>query len=103
MPTRNSQLVNHDGSRHRSIRPLDRLVDLHHGQLLEDDANDVLDPENVSMFGLGGHDHRGRPVAAGQPGALSECRGPADVVDDILAEVPHRAIIGLCIAISPPR
>ena len=43
---------------------------LEHGDRLEDEVGNVLRAVDVADLGIGGHDHAGRSIGAGQPGAI---------------------------------
>jgi hypothetical protein len=68
--------------------------------LLEDQLGDVLGPVDLTGAGVGGHDHARRPIPARQPGAVGVGYHPVLVVDDVLAEVPDRPVIGLGIRVQ---
>ena len=83
------------GTVHGLVDPLDR-------HLLEGDPGDVLGTVHVADLGVGGHDHLGGAIPSGEPGA----RGAVDealrvaVVVHVLAEVPHRPVVGLGVVVD---
>ena len=51
-------------------------------------------------FGVGGHDHRGRALAAGEPRPLRDGDGAVAVIEDVLAQVPDRSVVGLRVPVE---
>ena len=68
--------------------------------LLEDEAGRVLREVDVADLRVGGHDHRGGPVPAGEPGALAVRDDAVLVVEDVLAEVPDGSVVVLRVVIE---
>ena len=82
------------------MRPAHRPVDDLDRHFLEDDARDVLGPVDVADPRVPGHNHRARPFASREPWALGTRDGAVAVVEDVLAQVPHRAVVGLRVPIE---
>ncbi len=81
-------------------RAVDGLIGLEHGHRLVDEVRDVLRVEDVADLGIGGHDHAGRSIGAGQPRALVVGDLSVVVVVDLFAEIPDRSVIGLRVEVE---
>ena len=56
----------------RAERPIERLLDGSHGDLFEHDPGCVLGSVDVTHLWISRHDHRGRPIPAGEPRPLGD-------------------------------
>ena len=92
-------LLDDDPALDGTERPVDSLAGRLDHDLLEDEPGDVLGPIDVADLRVAGHDHRGRTVDPGVPGSVGIGDGAIGEVEDVLAEVPDRSVIGLGIEV----
>ena len=88
-------LLDDDPALDGAERPVERLAGRLDDDLLEDEPGDVLGPIDVADLRIGGHDHRARAVDPRVPRAGGIDDGSIGEVEDGLAQVPDRSVIGL--------
>jgi len=94
------ELARPDRPGDRAARPGDPDADALDDHLLEDHPGRVLGPEGVAHARAARHDHRRRTLAPREPRAVRVGDGAVLVVEDVLAQVPYGAVIGLGVAVE---
>ena len=94
------QLADLNRAGNRAERPGLRLIGLQDLDFLEHGGIDVLDPIDIPDRRMGRHDHRDRPILAGEPGAVRVDDFTVLVVGHVLAEIPDGAIIVLAVPVN---
>lgn len=84
----------------RAERPIERLLDGSHGDLFEHDPGCVLGSVDVTHLWISRHDHRGRPIPAGEPRPLGDDDRTVPEIEDVLTEVPDGPVVGLRVSVE---
>ena len=75
-------------------------LDGSHGDLFEHDPGGVLGSVDVTHLRIRRHDHRGRPILAGEPRPLGDDDRAVPEIEDVLAEVPDGPVVGLGVQVE---